>query len=94
MTDKNESVSVKEETKASASDPLHALVREAFDESKPAKLALLPASLASNETNDDEMTRLLELLVSDAEATKMRRKSNQKRVLDLILKSKWSHRGK
>ena len=51
------------------------------------------ATLASTDTTDEHMARMLRLLVTDSEATAMRRRCDQKRVLDLLVKSSWSLRG-
>jgi len=78
---------------SSSLDLLHSLVREAFDPEKPTKLDLLMVTLASTETSDEHMTRILQLLVTDNVAMAMRRRCDQKRVLDLLVKSSWSMRG-
>ena len=75
-------------------DPLASLVREALDPEKPSRLDQLGALLMSIETSDDDVGRLLQLLLADGGVTEAMKAGGKKRVLNVILNTKWAGRGR
>ena len=73
---------------------LETLVREALDPEKLSKLDLLTTTLGTFNTSDEDVGRLLQLLLVDGGVIAAMKSENKKRILNMLLKVKWAGRGK